>query len=268
MQRSPSWASSVDNDPEVTYKIAFADHQRSMRARTDKIAERNKQQRRAARKKQKAENLKQSFFEDEERKRLERVFSMKHRSCSITPSSSAPSSARTTSRSEFGWTQSQSRRPCTTQEHGKARSRDTSHRQGRTRTKDHSLNDKTSEFIRRVYAPEWQIRQAAQMQSQKLERQTMLKRELGNIPAHQLEIMDNSPNYPWNNYPYRPDPVTGYSKWPIQGMQGSKTPIRTAPFAISEWGGWKTMKDDMYDPKRDGPCPPRESTKDICSPYA
>jgi hypothetical protein len=238
--------------------LAFADHQRSMREHQAKNAQRIKQQRRAARKKQNAEDLKQTFFEDLKQSRLERVFSMKTRS--ITPSSTRSNDSR-----PMGWTQSQK---AYSMELTKSRRRNTSH--GQAQDNGQSLDDKASQFIKRVYAPEWQIRQAAQMQSQKLERQTMLHRELHSIPSHQLEIMDNHPNYPWNNYPYRPDPITGYSKWPIQGMQGSRTPIRNPPFATAELYDqrWKTMKDEMYDPKRDGRCKPAVSTKDICSPYA
>jgi hypothetical protein len=119
--------------------------------------------------------------------------------------------------------------------------------------------------------PIWKRREAAKHRQAQLDRQTMLKRELSSLPKHQLQIIDGFPNYPWNNYPYRADPETGFSLWPLQGMQGQKTPIRNAPFATAsneqEWKGWKTMKDDMFDPIRDGRCLPAKSMKDLCSPY-
>ena len=37
-------------------------------------------------------------------------------------------------------------------------------------------------------------------------RKVMLKQELSQIPEHQLRIMNTFPNYPFNNFPYKPDP--------------------------------------------------------------
>mgnify|MGYP006207520419 CR=1 FL=1 len=100
----------------------------------------------------------------------------------------------------------------------------------------------------------------------------MLKVSLKQIPAHQQRIIDSHPNYPWNNYPYRADEDTGFALWPLQGMQGSKMPIRHAPYATAgkerEWKQWKTMKDDLFDPARDGPCEPAKSMKGAhCGPW-
>jgi hypothetical protein len=46
-------------------------------------------------------------------------------------------------------------------------------------------------------------------------RRKSVERHLDNVPQHQHDIMENYPNYPWMNYPYRPDPTTGISKWPV-----------------------------------------------------
>merc|ERR1712086_489514 len=98
------------------------------------------------------------------------------------------------------------------------------------------------------------------------DRKVMLKEELANVPEHQLHIMNTFPNYPANNFPYKPDPETGYSKWPLQGMQGSFTPLRSSPFAESSSAqDWKTMKNDMFDPKVHGKSKPSESMEEFCS---
>ena len=121
-------------------------------------------------------------------------------------------------------------------------------------------------------APAWKLRVQAQTQKAAEDRQLMLDEELANVPAHMQRIIDNSPNYPWNNYPYRADPKLGFALWPLQGMQGSKTPVRGAPYATAsrerEWKSWKTTgKDDLFDPKRDGRSAPAESMKAFCSPW-
>jgi hypothetical protein len=134
-----------------------------------------------------------------------------------------------------------------------------------------TLEDKTEEAIKRSYEPKWKVREEAKQEKARVDRQNMLKRELGSLPKHQLAIINGFPNYPWNNYPYRADAETGFSLWPLQGMQGQKTPIRNAPFATAsnerDWKDWKTLKDDMFDPVRDGRALPAKSMKDICSPY-
>jgi hypothetical protein len=45
------------------------------------------------------------------------------------------------------------------------------------------------------------------------------------LPEHQATIMER-PNYPSNNYPYKPRAETGLSLWPIPGTQGEFTPLR------------------------------------------
>jgi hypothetical protein len=59
------------------------------------------------------------------------------------------------------------------------------------------------------------------------------------IPTHQMIIFQD-PNY-------KPDPETGFSRWPIPGMQGARHPFRDAPMAI-EGGGVRmgtTSHDDQ-----------------------
>ena len=59
------------------------------------------------------------------------------------------------------------------------------------------------------------------------------------IPTHQMIIFQD-PNY-------KPDPTTGFSRWPIPGMQGARHPFRDAPMAI-EGGGVRmgtTSHDDQ-----------------------
>jgi hypothetical protein len=102
-------------------------------------------------------------------------------------------------------------------------------------------------------------------------RRSMVKRELSNVPEHQRKLMLSYPNYPWNNYPYQPDPETGISKWPIPGMQGKYTPIRESPYA--EGGDsttlrrWERAQDAWFDPtKTEKGMPSRtESMADFCS---
>jgi hypothetical protein len=51
-----------------------------------------------------------------------------------------------------------------------------------------------------------------------------LQRFQGKIPEHQLRLMTTVKNY-------HPDPETGLSRWPIPGMQGSRSPWVAAPYA-------------------------------------
>ena len=44
------------------------------------------------------------------------------------------------------------------------------------------------------------------------------------VPAHQQRIFEKFPVY-------KPDPVTGFSRWPIPGMQGARHPFRDLPMA-------------------------------------
>ena len=49
-------------------------------------------------------------------------------------------------------------------------------------------------------------------------------------------------------------------------MQGSFTPIRNSPYATSgQKNAWATMKDDMFNPTRDGRAKPAESMAWACS---
>ena len=130
-----------------------------------------------------------------------------------------------------------------------------------------TLDTKVPERSRReCEIPEWRIRQAGQLKQAQRDYHDHLECELANIPPHMLQIMDEYPNFPSNNFPYRPRPKSGHSRWPIQGMQGKTTPVRTAPFASSDntWETtWKTIgKDDLFDPVRDGPCLPSKSMKE------
>jgi len=43
------------------------------------------------------------------------------------------------------------------------------------------------------------------------------------IPAHQMII--------FRDQNYRPDPKTGFSRWPIPGTQGARHPFRETPWA-------------------------------------
>jgi hypothetical protein len=115
------------------------------------------------------------------------------------------------------------------------------------------------------------LQESGENQEAVARRRSMLERELGNIPEHQRKLMGAFPNYPWNNFPYKPDPTTGMSKWPIPGMQGAYTPIRQSPYA--EGGDsntlrrWERAQDAWFDPKRhSGGMPaPSESMAEFCS---
>ena len=50
-----------------------------------------------------------------------------------------------------------------------------------------------------------------------------LKHYKKSFPEHQLNVLSDAN--------YRPDPKTGLSRWPIPGMQGSRSPWHDAPFA-------------------------------------
>jgi len=58
------------------------------------------------------------------------------------------------------------------------------------------------------------------------------RREL--IPKHQTDRVEGYPNYPYNNFPYKPrGGKWGTSEWPIPGMQGGFMLYRRAPFGES-----------------------------------
>ena len=101
-------------------------------------------------------------------------------------------------------------------------------------------------------------------------RRSALAKELDNLPDHQLRVMNSFPNYPWNNYPYKPDRTTGLSKWPVPGMQGAYTPLRTVPFAEGGAGRhWERTQDAWFDPTRhckDGRMPEKtQSMAQFCA---
>ena len=60
------------------------------------------------------------------------------------------------------------------------------------------------------------------------------ERRRENIPKHQIDRVEGYPNYPYNNFPYKPrGGKWGTSEWPIPGMQGGFMLYRRAPFGES-----------------------------------
>ena len=54
------------------------------------------------------------------------------------------------------------------------------------------------------------------------------------VPQHQKQLVDAFPNYPYNNFPYKPrGGQFGRSEWPIPGMQGGFMLYRRPPFGES-----------------------------------
>ena len=77
------------------------------------------------------------------------------------------------------------------------------------------------------------------------------------VPQHQKQLVDAFPNYPYNNFPYKPrGGQFGRSEWPIPGMQGGFMLYRRPPFGESPalCAPYETTQSQWYpgfNPKRE-----------------
>ena len=77
------------------------------------------------------------------------------------------------------------------------------------------------------------------------------------VPQHQKQLVESFPNYPYNNFPYKPrGGQFGRSEWPIPGMQGGFMLYRRPPFGESPalCAPYETTQSQWYEgfnPKRE-----------------
>jgi hypothetical protein len=68
------------------------------------------------------------------------------------------------------------------------------------------------------------------------------------LPEHQVRVLQRGTGV--NTQNYMPDPETGFARWPIPGMQGSRQPWNRTPFGEEDWDKettadrWLTTKNE------------------------